>query len=161
MEELEIALPPIMRSAGDASRSRKWGTDCHFAFYVIEQFDHEQIVILNRNETGVALTGQPIDGQAIKSKTFRVERRQFAEAILSRAVLESEGSTEAALFGSFNDHGGVLNPEDSPRSIGVSIFTPAGWLWYRVMVLVFSALGKLAFGFYDKPNAPLTGCDGC
>lgn len=159
MEEPEIALPPHTQRRVTRFVLAEMGQSIVTSHspYVIEQFDHEQIVILNRNETG-ALTGQPIDGQAIKSKTFRVERRQFAEAILSRAVLVVEGSTEAALFpvaSSIMD--ASLNPEDYTHLdlAGVSIFNAGGDGSVPRHGPVFSALGKLAFGFYDKPNAPL------
>ena len=53
--------------------------------YIIEQFEPEQIVILNRNAAGV-LTGQPIDLDAIKPKTFRTERRQYRNSRRPRAI---------------------------------------------------------------------------
>jgi putative ATP-dependent endonuclease of OLD family len=72
--------------------------------HVIEQFDPDQIVILNRNEVG-HLTGHPIDIREVKPKTFRTERRQFAEAILSRAVLVVEGSTGGSVCLFASRHG--------------------------------------------------------
>ena len=64
---------------------------------MIEQFEPEQIVMLNRGADG-NLSGKPIDTRDIKVKTFKTERKQFSEADLSRAVLVVEGSTEVAMF---------------------------------------------------------------
>lgn len=99
MEEPEIALPPHTQRRVTRFVLAEMGQSIVTSHspYVIEQFDPAQIVILNRDEGG-ALTGQPIDARAVKPKAYRTERRQFAEAILSRAVLVVEGSTEASLF---------------------------------------------------------------
>ncbi|TIU27869.1 MAG: ATP-dependent endonuclease, partial [Mesorhizobium sp.] len=125
--------------------------------YVIEQFDPEQIVILNRDEGG-ALAGQPIDAEAVKPKTFKTERRQFAEAILSRAVLVVEGSTEASVFPAASSIMEASLGADAYTHFdlaGVSIFNASGDGSVPRHGPVFSALGKLSFGFYDKPNAAL------
>ena len=99
MEEPEIALPPHTQRRVTRFVLSEMGQSIVTSHspYVIEQFDPQQIVILNRQDAG-QLTGHPIDAHEVKPKTFRTERRQFAEAILSRAVLVVEGSTEAALF---------------------------------------------------------------
>jgi putative ATP-dependent endonuclease of the OLD family len=122
---------------------------------VIEQFDPEQIVILNRGGGGV-LTGHPIDAQTVKPKPFRTERRQFAEAILSRAVLVVEGATEAALFPVASSVLEASLPADAYMHFdlaGVSVFDAGGDNAVPRLGPIFSTLGKLAFGFYDKPNA--------
>jgi putative ATP-dependent endonuclease of OLD family len=65
----------------------------------------------------------------VKPKTYRTERRQFAEAILSRAVLVVEGSTEAALFPAAST---VMEESLGPNAYthfdlaGVSVFTASG-----------------------------------
>ena len=99
MEEPEFALPPHTQRRVTKFVLSEMGQSIVTSHspYVIEQFDPQQIVTLHRDESGL-LTGQPIDGQDLEPKTFRTERRQFAEAILSRAVLVVEGSTEAAIF---------------------------------------------------------------
>jgi len=47
--------------------------------------------MLNRDDQG-SLIGEPIDTAGVKPKAYRTERRQFAEAILSKAVLVVEGT---------------------------------------------------------------------
>lgn len=159
MEEPEIALPPHTQRRVTRFVLAEMGQSIVTSHspYVIEQFDPEQIVILDRDETG-ALTGQPIDPEAVKPKTFRTERRQFAEAILSRAVLVVEGSTEASLFpiaSSIMEASLGAAAYTHLDLAGVSIFNAAGDGAVPRHGPVFSALGKLSFGFYDKPNAPI------
>ncbi len=159
MEEPEIALPPHTQRRVARFVLSEMGQSIVTSHspYVIEQFDPEQIVILNRDEAG-ALDGRPIDIEAIKPKTFRTERRQFAEAILSRAVLVVEGSTEAALFPVASSVMETSLGADAYTHFdlaGVSIFNAAGEGSVPRYGPVFSALGKLSFGFHDKPNTPL------
>ena len=159
MEEPEIALPPHTQRRVTRFVLAEMGQSIVTSHspYVIEQFDPNQIVILNRNEVG-HLTGHPIDTNEVKPKTFRTERRQFAEAILSRAVLVVEGSTEAVLFPAAST---VME-----KSLGADVYTHFDLMGVSVFDAgadnsvprhgpIFAALGKLAFGFYDKPNAPL------
>jgi putative ATP-dependent endonuclease of OLD family len=156
MEEPEIALPPHTQRRVTRFVLAEMGQSIVTSHspYVIEQFDPAQIVILNRDEGG-ALTGQPIDAQAVKPKTFRTERRQFAEAILSRAVLVVEGSTEASLFPVASSIMEASLPAESYMHFdlaGVSVFNAGADNAVPRHGPIFSALGKLVFGFYDKPN---------
>ena len=159
MEEPEIALPPHTQRRVTRFVLAEMGQSIVTSHspYVIEQFAPEQIVILNRDEDGM-LTGQPISIDAVKPKTFRTERRQFAEAILSRAVLVVEGSTEASLFPVASSIMELSLGADIYTHFdlaGVSIFNAGGDGSVPQHGPVFSALGKLSFGFYDKPNAAL------
>ena len=160
MEEPEIALPPHTQRRVSRFVLAEMGQSIVTSHspYVIEQFDPEQIVILNRDEDG-ALSGRPVDRQAVKPRTFRTERRQFAEAILSRAVLVVEGSTEAALFPVASSIMEASLGADTYTHFdlaGVSVFDAGGEGSVPRYGPVFSALGKLSFGFYDKPIAALT-----
>jgi putative ATP-dependent endonuclease of the OLD family len=159
MEEPEIALPPHTQRRVTRFVLAEMGQSIVTSHspYVIEQFDPEQIVILNRDGGGV-LTGRPIDAQAVKPKTFRTERRQFAEAILSRAVLVLEGSTEAALFpvaSSIMESSLGADAYTHFDLDGVSVFNAGSEGSVPRHGPIFSALGKLSFGFYDKPNTAL------
>jgi putative ATP-dependent endonuclease of OLD family len=158
MEEPEIALPPHTQRRVTRFVLREMGQSIVTSHspYVIEQFDPGQIVILDRRE-GSELSGRPIDTLAIKPKTYRTERRQFAEAILSRAVLVVEGSTEASIFPIASSVLEASLPTDAYMHLdlaGVSIFDAGGDNAVPRHGPVFSALGKIAFGFHDKPNDP-------
>ena len=158
MEEPEIALPPHTQRRVMLFVMSEMGQSIVTSHspYVIEQFDHGQIVILNRDGAGT-LTGQPIDQSAIPRKTFRTERRQFAEAILSRAVLVVEGATEASLFPVASS----ILEESFPGAYmhldlaGVSMFNAGSEGSVPRYGPVFTALGKMAFAFHDKPNRAL------
>jgi putative ATP-dependent endonuclease of the OLD family len=158
MEEPEIALPPHTqrRVARFVLREMGQAIVTSHSPYIIEQFEPEQIVTLNRKKAGI-LSGRPIDLRGIKPKTFKVERRQFAEAILSNAVLVVEGATEAALFPVAST---VLE-----KSLGADIYTHLDLAGVSIFDAggdgsvprygpIFKSLGKRAFAFYDKPNAP-------
>jgi len=160
MEEPEIALPPhtqrrvirfILGEMGQAIVTSH-------SPYVIEQFEPEQIVILNRGDKG-SFSGKPIDAKDIKSKTFKTERRQFAEAVLSRAVLVVEGSTEAAIFPVAST---ILEQVRGPKEYmhldlaGVTVFNAGGDGSVPRYGPVFKALGKVTFALYDKPSSPLS-----
>jgi putative ATP-dependent endonuclease of OLD family len=76
MEEPEIALPPHTQRRVTRFVLSEMGQSIVTSHspYVIEQFDPQQIVILNR-EDARKLTGHPIDALDVKPKTFRTERR--------------------------------------------------------------------------------------
>jgi putative ATP-dependent endonuclease of the OLD family len=159
MEEPEIALPPHTQRRVTRYVISEMGQSIVTSHspYVIEQFDPAQIVILNRDDNG-SLHGKPIDAAEIKPKTFRTERRQLAEAILSRAVLVVEGSTESALFQAASTvMERSLKPEQYTHfdHAGVSVFTASGDADVPRYGPIFKALGKVSFGFYDKLNTQM------
>jgi putative ATP-dependent endonuclease of OLD family len=160
MEEPEIALPPHTQRRVVRFVLREMGQTIVTSHspYIIEQFEPEQIVMLNRGAGG-ALSGKPIDTQGIKTKAFKAERRQFAEAVLSRAVLVVEGSTEAAIFPAASS---VLEQARGPNQYthfdlaGVTVFNAGGDGAVPRYGPIFKALGKVTFGLYDKLAAPLS-----
>jgi putative ATP-dependent endonuclease of the OLD family len=158
MEEPEIALPPHTQRRVTRFVLAEMGQAIVTSHspYVIEQFEPDDIVILDRDAKGV-LAGAPINVAGFKPKAFKTERRQFAEAILSRAVLVVEGSTEMALFPEAstvleNDGAGYTHLDLA----GVSVFNAGGDGSVPRFGLVFAALGKPAYGFLDQPKAALT-----
>ena len=100
MEEPEIALPPHTqrRMVDFVTKTMGQAIVTSHSPYVIERFAPEEIVVLNRDDTGT-LTSCTIDlGGHIKPKRYRDQRRQFAEAVLANAVLVVEGGTEVAVY---------------------------------------------------------------
>lgn len=156
MEEPEIALPPHTQRRVSRFVLGEMGQAIVTSHspYVIEQFEPQDIVILSRQPDG-RLDGAPIDLGDFKTKGFKTERRQFAEAILGRGVLVVEGASEAALF-----------PEASTvleRSLGADVYMHLDFSGITLFDagsegavpkygLVFKALNKPAFAFYDMPN---------
>jgi putative ATP-dependent endonuclease of the OLD family len=160
MEEPEIALPPHTQRRVSRFVLSEMGQAIMTSHspYVIEQFEPKDIVILDRQPDG-ALKGAPIDLGAFKSKAFKTERRKFAEAILCRAVLVVEGSTEAGLFPEAST---IMEASLGPDAYthfdlaGVSLFDAGSETAVPKYGPVFKAMGKLVFGFCDKPNKAVT-----
>lgn len=160
MEEPEIALPPHTQRRVTRFVLSEMGQTIVTSHspYVIERFEPAQIVMLSRNGDG-SLSGQPVDADDLKPKTYRTNSRQFAEAILSRAVLVVEGSTEASLLPVASQIMEQTLGADAYSHLdldGVSIFNADGDGAVPRFGPVFASLGKLSFGFFDKPNNPLT-----
>jgi putative ATP-dependent endonuclease of OLD family len=155
MEEPEIALPPHLQRRVTKYVVQQMGQSIVTSHspYVIEQFDAKDVVILSRE--GSVLTGSPIDDAAVKAKTYRTNRRQFAEAILSRAVLVVEGATEASIFPAAS---AVLEQVrvgyEHVDLSGVSIFNAGSDGSVPKFAPIFKALGKRVYGTWDQPNSP-------
>lgn len=156
MEEPEIALPPHTQRRVTRFVRREMGQTIVTSHspYVIEQFEPQDIVMLGRGTDGT-LTGVPIDPAGVKLKSYRSQRRQFSEAILSRGVLVVEGQTEASIMPIVSS---VL--EESEEGYvhldlaGVSIFTANGDGDVPRWGPIFRALGKIPFALYDKQKKP-------
>lgn len=156
MEEPEIALPPHTQRRVTRFVRTEMGQAIVTSHspYVIEQFEPEDIVMLNREGTGKLVGTRPESG-GFKPKAYRAQRRQFAEAILARGIVVVEGSTEAALLPVASS---VLE-QDIPNYThfdlaGVSIFTAEGDSDVPRWGPIFKALDKQVFGFRDKQARP-------
>ncbi len=159
MEEPEIALPPhSQRRLVDfvVTRMGQAIVTSHSP-YVIEKFDPGNIVVLGRDMAGVLTSTGVMLPDDFKLKRYRENRRQFAEAVLARAVLVVEGATEAAVFPAVAD---VLEQDGTVGYLhldlaGVSIFDAQGDSSVPLYAPVFKSLGKPVFGFHDTPERPL------
>ena len=154
MEEPEIALPPHIQRRVVKYVLQKMGQSIVTSHspYVIEQYEAENVVILGR-DTENNFLGEPIDAKAIKPKKYRSQRRQFAEAILSRAVLVVEGATEIVAINAVSDalekyHDGYSHID----LLGVSLFNAENDREAPKFGPIFKALGKPVFGMRDTPN---------
>jgi putative ATP-dependent endonuclease of OLD family len=159
MEEPEIALPPhAQRRLVDFVTGRMGqAIVTSHSPYVIERFEPENILVLQRDDTG-ALTGGPVTLPAdFKLKRYRENRRQFAEAVLARAVFVVEGATEASLILMVAD---VMDGDKSVKYThidlaGVSVFDAQSDVSVPIYAPLFKSLGKPVYGMHDKPNKPL------
>ncbi len=159
MEEPEIALPPHAQRRLVDFVTKRMGqviVTSHSP-YVIEKFDHRSIVVLGRSADG-ELSSAPIALPGdFKAKRYRDNRRQFAEAVLARAVLVVEGDTEADLVPAVAD---VLEADPSvdylhPDLAGVTVFNAQNDVSVPLFAPVFKALGKPVYGIHDTPVRPL------
>lgn len=160
MEEPEIALPPhAQRRLVDfvLKRMGQVIVTSHSP-YVIEKFDPEQIVVLSRDVTGALTSTNVALPDDFKRKKYGDNRRQFAEAVLARAVLVVEGATEAAGFPIIAD---ALDQDSSVDYqhldlAGVSIFDAGNDASVPLFAPVFAAMGKPVYGIHDTPTSPLS-----
>jgi putative ATP-dependent endonuclease of OLD family len=160
MEEPEIALPPHTqrRMVDFVTKTMGQAIVTSHSPYVIERFDPDEIVVLNRDDTGM-LTSCTIGlGDDIKPKKYREQRRQFAEAVLANAVLVVEGGTEVATYLAV---AGVLDADPAtdyqhPDLAGLTVFDAGSDSAVPAYGPVFATMGKTVFGAHDTPNAPLT-----
>lgn len=159
MEEPEIALPPHTQRRVTRFVLREMGQTIVTSHspYVIEEFEPTDIVMITRTGTG-NLTGAPIPAANIDRKRYRTQRRQFAEAILARAVIVVEGSTEVTLFQAVSSMLERFAPDRHTHFdlAGVSVFGTTGDGDVPCYGPIFSGLGKRSYGVYDQPNSPVT-----
>lgn len=156
MEEPEIALPPhaqrrlvdfVVKNMGQVIVTSH-------SPYVIEKFAPEQIVALARDDSGT-LNGDSVDlPDGFKLQKYRDQIRQFAEAVLARAVLVVEGATEAAVLAAVAD---ALDEDKTidyvhPDLAGLSMFNAQNDVSVPTYAPVFASMGKLVFGIHDTPN---------
>ncbi len=158
MEEPEIALAPHTQRRVTRFALSEMGQVIATSHspYVIEQFEPDKIVILER-DAGGSLTGRPAMKPGLAPKSYRKQRKQFAEALLANAVLVLEGGTEVALFREAatvleNSLGSEKYPH--PDLEGLSFFDAGGDSSVPAYGPVFGALKKKAFAFHDTPNTP-------
>lgn len=155
MEEPEIALPPHTQRRVTKYVVQQMGQSIVTSHspYVIEQFDPENVVILSRD--GDTFSGTPIDTKSVKPKTYRTQRRQFAEAILSRAVFILEGQTEMVAVQAVSSALEQFREGYSHIDLsGVSLFYAGNDREVPRYAPIFKALGKRVYGMRDKPNRP-------
>lgn len=159
IEEPEIALPPHAQRRLMYFAMSKMGqviVTSHSP-YVIERFEPDSIIVIRRE--GGELTSAPVtDASDLKYKTYRKNRRQFAEALLARAVLVVEGATEGSLLPVVSDR---LSDElgqsyDHLDLAGVSLFDAEGDVSVPSFANVFKALGKRVYGVHDEVKGGLT-----
>lgn len=157
MEEPEIALPPHTQRRVTRYVLGEMGQTIVTSHspYVIEQFEPSDIVMLSQADAGT-LTGKAIDPVDVKPKAYHTERRQFAEAILARAVLVVEGATEAALMAAASTALERLRPAYTHFDLaGVTLFAAKGDMDVPRYGPIFKALGKFVFGAIDAQKTDL------
>lgn len=160
IEEPEIALPPHSQRRLVDFATSKMGQAIVTSHspYVIERFSPENIVILQRNNSGSLSAGPVALPTDFKLKRYRENRRQFAEAILARGVLVVEGATEASLIPVAAD---IMDADPSTMYThldlaGVSVFDAGNDVSVPLYAPLFKSLGKPVFGMHDTPNQKLS-----
>ncbi|MEU5335677.1 AAA family ATPase [Streptomyces asoensis] len=159
MEEPEIALPPHAqrRLVDHVVRNMGQVIVTSHSPYVIERFSPDRIVVLDRTADGAMTSAGITLPDGFKPKKYTQNRRQFAEAILARAVLVVEGATEAALMPVISD---VMDRDPSLTDYlhidlsGVSVFDACNDVSVPLFAPLFKAMGKRVYGIHDTPTKP-------
>jgi len=163
MEEPEIALPPHTqrRIVRFVRMEMGQAVVTSHSPYIIEQFESSDIVVLTR-EPGGRLRAKALEAGGVTARMMRTQRRQFAEAVLARAVLVVEGGTEVALFHAVSTALEAFSPPESYNHLdlaGVSVFNSGSDREVPRFGPVFAAMEKPAFAFYDNQTTPWSESD--
>jgi putative ATP-dependent endonuclease of OLD family len=154
MEEPEIALPPHTQR-----RIAKYllteTTQCFVTThspYVIEQFNHDQIHILRRDESANVKAIVITLGSTLKEKMYRKHtRRGLAEAMLGQGVIVAEGISEQAVLATVASKMELADKLYYPLDLsGVTIFPVEGDGSMSSFGAFFRTLGLKTYAFYDK-----------
>ena len=155
MEEPEIAIPPhtqrrivqFLRTKMDQSI-----LTTHSPF-VLEQFDPEDVVLLERKNDGV-VAGRRIEVAGIKAKTYKGNlRRVLAEAMLGNGVLCVEGISDSEAIYTASTVLEESKPEGTYTPLDLSGVTvvqcegDGGLLRYGRF---FSEIGLRTYAFFDR-----------
>jgi putative ATP-dependent endonuclease of OLD family len=154
MEEPEIALPPHTQRR-IANYLLEETSQCFVTShspYVIERFEPDGIVKLNRDEHG-DLSGTAIKlPTGMKAKNYRQNfRRAIAEAMLGQAVIVGEGITEQDALLVVAQKMEDNNPDLFQLDVaGVSVINADGDGNLEKMGAFFKEIGVPAFAFFDR-----------
>lgn len=155
MEEPEIAIPPHTQKRIVESVRKKSAQSLFTSHspYILEEFEPSEILVLKRDSAGV-ITGVPASFPShVKRKQYRQEfRRGFAEALLARRILLTEGRTEFDAYPAAARRLHELNPTKykTLESLGMSIFDAATETQIAPLGEHFRSFGKAVFAVFDK-----------
>ena len=157
MEEPEIAIPPYtQKRIVDSIRNKSAQAifTSHSPF-VLEEFDPRQIILIERKKGSV--TGKSIVfPSSIKPKSYSKEfRMRFAESLLAKRVLLTEGDTEALTYAATARHLSELQPNEfnSLEAMGVAVFNAGSENNIPIFGKFFTELGKVAMAVFDKQKS--------
>lgn len=158
MEEPEIALPPHTQRRIATYLTSKT-TQCFVTShspYVIEIFDPERIHILRRDGDATVTGKKVVLGADVKAKTYRrYVRRGFAEAMLGRGVIVTEGLTEQLALQAVAEKIEAEADDKYPLDLsGVTIITTDGDGSIAEFGRFFVSLDLPTFAFLDMKKRP-------
>jgi len=154
MEEPEIAIPPYTQKR-IVNIIRKTANQAIFTShspFVLEEFDPSQICLVQRKK-GVLFSKNVNLPEHIKQKKYSSEfRLRFAEALLAKRVLITEGATEATSFPAAARKLEEIAPEvfSSFEALGIAVFDAETETQVSTYGKYFKALNKQVFAVFDK-----------
>jgi putative ATP-dependent endonuclease of the OLD family len=157
MEEPETAIPPYAqkRIVHEVLKLSSQSLFTSHSPYVLEEFNINNIVVLNRNETSTLSQHIIKLPKSVKLKRFHQEfRTRFCEGLLSRRILLAEGATEAdsltAVFRRLEE----IDPTkySSLESLGICTIDAGTDSQIKDLAVLYSSLGKEVYAFCDKQD---------
>ena len=158
MEEPETAIPPYAQKR-IVHELRSLAAQSLFTShspYVLEEFEPEEMVILNRDFSGHMTQAAVSLPDGIKYKRYRREfRTRFCEGLLSGRILVVEGKTEAAAMLAAARRLSELDSESyAPlEALGLCVIDAGGDCGIADMAKLYKGLGKQVFAVCDRQNA--------
>ncbi|MFJ3030277.1 ATP-dependent nuclease [Curtobacterium sp. NPDC087080] len=161
VEEPEISLPPTaQKRIVDLIREITKGGQSVFTShspYILEEFEPEQMMVLSRDHASGAMTGRAVElPSGLKRKFFHEGMRtRFAEALLSRRVIVSEGKSEIAGYSALGKRARLLGASDMGRldSDGWAFLDAESETNVARLAEFFKGLGKQVATVFDKQDS--------
>lgn len=155
MEEPEIAIPPYTqkRIVDCICRKSTQGIFSSHSPFVLEEFSSNNIILIQRNGMGEMEAKTVKLPSVIKPKAYGNEfRLRFAESLLAKRILLTEGATEAS---SYSVAARELCEQNavhysSMEKLGIAVFDAGSESNIPVFGGYFKELGKIVFAVFDK-----------
>lgn len=155
MEEPEIAIPPYTQKRIIHNIRRK-STQAIFTShspFVLEEFSPNQIILLKRSSNGKQRSDFVSFPKHVRPKNYNAQFRSgFAEALLAKRILITEGNTESILYPAVARRLSELNPKNysSLEAMGVAVFNAESENNISFFGELFQKLGKEVFAVFDQ-----------
>ena len=154
MEEPEIAIPPYTqkRIVNIIRKKTNQAIFTSHSPFVLEEFAPENICLINR-EKGIVFSKAVSLPSIIKPKAYRAEfRLRFAEALLAKRVLITEGNTEATSYAAAAKRLEEINPDKylSFEALGIAVFDAASESSVSIYGEYFRGLKKIVLAVFDE-----------
>lgn len=155
MEEPETAIPPYAqkRIVHEIRNLTNQSLFTSHSPYVLEEFDIDEIAVLERNTDGYMKQAAICLPAVIKPKQYRREfRTRFCEGLLTRRILVAEGMTEATAMPAVARRLSELNPlsYSSFEVLGLCTIDAGGDSKISDVAKMYKELGKVVFALCDK-----------
>lgn len=157
MEEPETAIPPYAqkRIVHEVLKLSSQSLFTSHSPYVLEEFNIENIVVLNRGSDFVLNQHFINLPKSVKVKRFHQEfRTRFCEGLLSRRVMLAEGATEADSISAVFRRLEEIDPGkySSLESLGICTIDAGSDSQIKDLAILYSSLGKEVYAFCDKQD---------
>ncbi|MDP9955039.1 putative ATP-dependent endonuclease of OLD family [Epilithonimonas hungarica] len=155
MEEPEIAIPPYTQKR-IIHNIRQKSTQAIFTShspFVLEEFSPNQIILLKRSSNGKQRSDFVSFPKHVRPKNYNAQFRSgFAEALLAKRILITEGNTESILYPAVARRLSEINPKNysSLEAMGVAVFNAESENNISFFGELFQKLGKEVYAVFDQ-----------